>query len=384
MRGVTAGACNLSVQLSSATGQVDPSWHIAPPVAAVTLVERLEFDPYEFLVGGNSVANGLYPGNPVTRVAANPKLRELHQHSAANDFTLARVPIRRPTDAFWGPATHLTLTAGANVQIFADAAATAPAVALQQGDFAGAEYDLWVKTTIQPAIDAAPTAWAVRNPVKVMTRREIFCGATTGGRQLLSGDIVAFDTFSFDQQLDRTVGNATAVLQPLGNGVKTVRAALAMAAGHKYYNQFSGTFCNHQHNAPPGGLRTAFINAMPADLGNHAARARAGTEYVRIFLQISHAIALHAAMIVLLEAHILRRLNATGANLNTAFPQAAGTPGTHAEVLAVNSMLAAGLPAAEISVATYKLHPSAGQGMRFVACANCSGILVPHVRVITG
>jgi hypothetical protein len=385
MRGGTAGLCNLRVHLSSASGQTDPSWFIAPDVNATTYVEPLAFNPFVFRVGGDTVANP----NGAMRVAAVPKLRELHQHNVANDFTLARVPIRRPTNAFWGPGTHVTLTAGAGVQIFSNAGATAAVAALQQGDFGGPEYDLWVKTTNAPVMDPAPLPNAVRNPVRVMTTRRIFCGATTAsGLQLQYGDIVVLDTFSFDQELDRRVGNATTALLPtLGVAARNRDTALAIAAGHKFYNEFSGQFVNMQHLA--GGLRAAFLASMAAVVGNPA-KAVAGEAYVAAFLQAHYLIVLNAAIRNLLQAHILRRLIA-GANDNARFPQNAGTPGTHAEVLAVSAMLDAGLPANEVSVATYKLHQSGGQGQRFVACANCHGILLPPgpapatgIRVITG
>lgn len=62
-----------------------------------------------------------------------------------------------------------------------------------------------------------------------------------------------------------------------------------------------------------------------------------------------------------------------------------GIPGLHAEVRAVNSALTRypKVSIDEVKVATYKLAPRQGQGDKFKACSNCSGVL-KDVDVITG
>jgi hypothetical protein len=386
MRGVAPGPCNLSVQLTSLSGATDPSWHIGPAATEVLHVEQLAFDPFLYSEGGATAVLG----HPVTRVAANPKLRELHQQNPANAFTLAKVPIRAPNAAFWTHASHLTLAAGAGVQLFSDQAGTVGVASLQQGDFHGvAEVDLWAKPAAVPALDPPPVignvnAIPLRNPEKVVAQCRISCGATIGGRQLVDGDYVLLDTFGFDRQLDRKAGNATSALLPtLGAQDRTQRAALSIAGGHQYYDRFSAEFSNHQHWAPHGGLYAAFLGSITI-VGTRAVRAAAGAAFVTNFLSNTHHIVLAQAMIERLDAYILQVLNRGAAGPNYGFSQANGTPGTHAEVLAVNALVLAGLPLAETTVATYKLFNAGGQGGRFPACLNCAGILAAPVRVITG
>ena len=388
MQGVTAGNCALSAALASASGAVDPSWFIAPAINATTRVEQLAFAPFQYAAGGANAALGMAAG---VRVAGpSPKLRALHQRIAGGHFPVARVPIRRPDPAFWTGATHLTLTAGAGVQLFSDAAATVAAVALQQADFVGAEYDLWVATTAVTPMDpqsAAPFVHPLplRNPERVLARRRIYCGATVGGRQLLHGDIVDLDTFSYDQQLDRRTGNLTSAQLAVPRGTRDLQSALSVAGAHKYDDHFSAHMVNHQNPAPYGGLHSGFCNALINTVGTNAVKAAAGEAYVTAYLLNTHNIALHPTTGILLTAHILRVLTAAGMG---GFPQGVGTPGTHAEILAVNQLLAAGIPIAEISAATYKVHHSNGRGKHFAACTNCRGILappgLPSARLITG
>lgn len=62
-----------------------------------------------------------------------------------------------------------------------------------------------------------------------------------------------------------------------------------------------------------------------------------------------------------------------------------GIPGLHAEVRAVNSALTRypKVSIDDVKVATYKLAPKQGQGDKFEACSNCSGVL-KDADVITG
>ncbi|WP_256582583.1 MULTISPECIES: YwqJ-related putative deaminase [unclassified Pseudomonas] len=62
-----------------------------------------------------------------------------------------------------------------------------------------------------------------------------------------------------------------------------------------------------------------------------------------------------------------------------------GIPGLHAEVRAVNSALTRypKVSIDDVKVATYKLAPKQGQGDKFEACSNCSGVL-KDADVISG
>lgn len=70
----------------------------------------------------------------------------------------------------------------------------------------------------------------------------------------------------------------------------------------------------------------------------------------------------------------------------------AGLPGLHAEVQSTNDIYGQlekkGLnPFSyddKIEVVTYKIAPSSGQGGEFNACTNCSGILKPPIKILTG
>lgn len=393
VKGQTAGACTLTVKLSSASGAKHPSWRIAAEHTKTIRVEKLELEPYKFR-DGKSAVDASYL---VTRVTAPPKARELHLQNGAGDFTVARLVLKKPSDEFWAKATKVTLAAEAGVKIYSDATATTEVDAVQQGGFGGPELELWVKTTAAPAMDAEAggavdfATWARLLPEKVVSRCHVSCGATVNGKELVHGDLVALDTFAFDQYLDRKTrnecgGRLTAHPRP-SKASLDLDVALACAGGHKFYDRLSGFKINKNYPTAGGGaLLDEFCAAMNDPHGDNDSWSQDGLQFVIDHLQNNHGIALCGAMQTLIRAHIKRVLVARGHMAKYGFNQNHGVPGVHAEVLAVNEMLAAGVPVTEITVATYKLQrQGVVQGKRFVACTNCSGILMPpQVRVITG
>lgn len=385
--GLAAGPCELTLRLSSAGAQDDPSWHLEDPVSETVHVHELKLVPWRYLECGNTVAT---PERDV-RLAARPKQRELHQHDPAGAFLAARVAIAPPADAFWDVASVLTLSVPPGLRVFRDDTCRKPVQPLKQADFGAGEVDVWVRATTLAPMDPQPPdarldAVPQRVPDKVVTSRWLCCGATAiDGREVKNGEVVRFDTFSFDQHLDNKTANAT------GTKLATVTwedckhfNAVAIAGGDHYFDAYSRIHVNLQkEKAPHGGLFDAFRAVLQTPDKTDAELATLGTDFVATYL-LNHKVTLHATTKELMRAYIEAVLGRAGV---AGFSRNAGTPGTHAEVLAVDELLTAGLTLAEISVATYKIHPSGGRGKHFVACANCTGILRPdgpRPRVLTG
>jgi hypothetical protein len=402
MRGLAGGNCDVRAVV---VGTAGPGWHFAEEVTQTVLVERLELQVMRCAAGNST--------NPDVALVA-PKQRELHARSGAI-FTLARVTVRAPSNDFWQKADQL-LIRHTNLDVFADGGATNPGTdVLAQGDF-GAPVHRFIATQGAPAWDfpgaVGPGGHGVpptRNPASVIAHEYVSCGARIrataaadgNSTTLRYGDVVRLDTFSFDQYLDRVVGNRC--VQQIGGahgGIVPTDVALAHAAAHRYYGLLSTFWVNLNFYPAGGGPFQAFINSMNIP-GNNNTWATAGANFVNNFLQTQHAIFLTGVMYNRIRDHILNVL--TGATIILHANQDAqgrfrqyfgfsalyGPPGVHAECLAINELLGLGLGlgAANLTVATYMLQNQAQrQGKRFVACPNCSGILLPPggPRVITG
>lgn len=395
MRGAAAGDCDLR---ATPGGTADPAWDFAPAVTKTIRVESLELVADEFNAGLTLGAD-----NPL----GAPKLRELHKRSGTT-FTFARITVTAPSATFWQKADRVELL-HANLDLFDDAlAAHAGADTVQQGDFAAAVVR-YVAAQGAPAVDNIPAHGhgipAARAPVKVVTDRYVSCGARLQAaatynntqRTLRHGDVVRLDTFSFDQHIDRLVGNECRNrINVVGFNASDV--ALALTAAHKYYDHRSAFWVNHNYAAGFFPF-TDFIASMNDPHGNNNTWATAGANYVRDFLATEHGIVLHATMRTRIRNHIFAVISGARVIPNAnqdrygnfvqhyGFSALYGVPGVHAECLAANELINAGILPADITVATYMLQAQNNrQGRPFVACPNCNGILVAPggFRVITG
>ncbi|MFO0615560.1 MAG: hypothetical protein U0414_23405 [Polyangiaceae bacterium] len=384
VEGLTQGDSPITV---TAGGTPGAAYAFAPAASLDMRVEALVIDAYQFR-DGESVVD---PNFLVTRVGA-PGPRELHAQDVGGTFTHARLVVAAPSARFWAKASHLTVTPHGAIQVYSDAGALAVAAALQQGNFAGvAELERWVKTTgAPPGLDPQAPAPGIPLAIPVLkplTRCHVACGATTiaNPKTLHNGSVMELDTFGFDQHLDRVTRAdcRTFLLNNPGNNARQQAAATSRAAGHHHYDLMSAAWTNRNFPNAGGALFTNFIAAMTPIGGGVGPRSVAGMTYIRNHLLNVHGIVLHNSTEALITAYLLVRLNAGGAHLG--FNGNYGVPGVHAEVLSVNAMFNAGVPQAEITVATYKVQ-NGGQahGKRFIACPNCSGILMAAVRVITG
>lgn len=394
MRGAAAGDCDIH---ATPGGTANPAWDFAPAVTKSILVESLELVADEFNAGLTLGAD-----NPL----AAPKLRELHQRSGTI-FTFARITVTAPSVTFWLKADQVVLV-HANLDLFDDAlAAHAGADTVQQGDFAAAVVR-YVATQGAPAVDNIPAHGhgipAARAPVKVVTDRYVSCGArllaaatyNNTQRTLRHGDVVRLNTFSFDRHIDRLVGNECRNrINVVGFNASDV--ALALTAAHKYYDHQSAFWVNHNFAAGFSPFN-GFIASMNI-AGNNNTWATAGADYVDNFLANEHGINLSGEMYNRIWDHIFDVLSGATviphANQDQhgnfrqyyGFSSLYGVPGVHAECLAANELINAGILPANITVATYMLQAQHNrQGRPFVACPNCNGILVAPggFRVITG
>ncbi|MFT6605717.1 MAG: hypothetical protein ACJA2X_000893 [Halocynthiibacter sp.] len=428
MRGVTQGDCVISARI---TGNADPRWRFEDTPPKTVLVENLRLDAFLYRDGRTVDAgrvNNLAAVDP--HAAGTPKTRELHKR---NDgiFTFARFGMRAPRAAFWDKAERITFSTNAGpVETYSNPAATVQVLNINAGNFNNNISEFRVATT--GAVGNLPGEpggriqyhnYPVKAPEKQMTDCYVSCGATVRNtnRELLLGDLVKLQAFSFDDYLDRNVYNECRTRVLADNADAANHVAVAKAAAHKYYDNESGFCRNYTHY--PGGWSAfkPFIKAIHgrncieryysngqgrwidpvAGRGSAAQAATRGANFIQTYLLDEHAIALHNTTKGLLRTHILNELvtnNGWNQGLDNyiqapvggdlwapyGFSLGDGAPGTHAEVLAVNEMIAAGVPAAEITVATYMLKSLGRQGKRFVACYNCDGILgAGNVRVIT-
>lgn len=400
MRGAAQGDCTVR---ATVTGTAGPAWRFAEPAEKDVRVEQLTLDAYAFRDGQTIGGGG------ANLAGGNPKTRELHQWSA-NTFTFARFIMRRPSARFWTKATRVTLSVnGGAVATFSNNTATIALPNLAQGDFAAATRELWVRATAVDAMDVehvGPIHWAGFAPAlpeKDKTECHVSCGATLQGsaKELALGDLVELEAFSFDKYLDRKVYNECgARVQPNPAAAALAnRCALSRAGAHKYYDRESGFWVNHADRNNGSNPFGAFIDHLfGSNNANHAAIR--GANFVENHLQNEWGIALHATMKTAVRDHVRATLNgggwAYGRNWAAVghpalgrpydFSLLYGVPGTHAEVLAANELLNAGVPVDAMTIATYMLQNQNGrQGKRFVACPNCSGILINGgFRVITG
>ncbi len=390
MRGVTAGNCDVSAE---ARGTAGSAWRLAARASKTVCVEKIELQVPTF-AGGLSL-------NPDPLLNA-PKQRELH---AKNNqaFTFAKMTVTAPSNAFWQKADQLSLE-HANLEVFDDAAgALAGTALLNQAHFGGHPVVRYFATQgNNPAWDAIPTHGhgipATRNPVKVVTARYVSCAARISAaasadgipRTLNHGDVVCLDTFSFDQHLDRLTGNECRTRALAGPANTDV--ALALAAAHKYYGRRTAFWVNRNYRAIGGSPFGLFLNSMNNPHGNNNTWATAGANWIENFLLNDHGIVLNAQMKTRIRNHIFAVISGAtviphGTNAAYGFAALYGVPGVHAECLATNQLLAAGVAATDVTVATYMLQEQhQRQGRPFVACPNCSGILVApgQFRVITG
>jgi hypothetical protein len=387
VRGATQGDCTVT---ATATGTANPAWLFAPAVSKTLRVEQLTVDAYEYrdgLVVGGGGAN-IAGGGP-------PRRRELHEHNG-NVFTFARFVMRQPNAAFWTKASQITLTAHHGVSIFSDQACTAALVNLVQGDFAGGDVTFWVRSanaarglTAEPGhgVGLNWAGWAAHAPEQENATCYVSCGATdsTTNHVLRLGDLVQVDTFSLDRTLDRQVRNecGNRVIGVVGDLQRN--SALSRVQAHRYYGYQSGAWVNHYYRANGSSPFTDFINYINAS-HTVAARPGRGANFIENHLLNQHGVALDPVMKTRIRNYIANVLGGGAGFANDfGFQRLYGLPGTHAECLAANEMVLAGVAPAHLTVATYMLQAQNGrQGKRFVACPNCQGVLNGGFRVITG
>jgi hypothetical protein len=387
VRGVKAGNCKVT---ATAEGKTDPAWYLVPDVSKDVRVEKLTLNAHKFRDGLTSGPGGAH------MAGGNPKRRELHQRDGAA-FTFARFVMRRPSPELWTKATRITLSTQAGaVAIFSDEAATVPVAHLAQAAFAGGDVELWVRTTAAPValtpeprrgVDLNWGAWAAHDPEKEITPDTVSCGATLVGsnKELVRGDMVTVDTFSLDRTLDRKVRNACGqrVKNP-GDANLQRESAISRTAAHHYYDKESRFWANHYYRPDGTSPFKAFMNNLNASAEG---RSQRGVEFIERHLRDLHGIRLAPTMKTRIQDYLGVVLGrGHGFADKFGFDKLYGLPGTHAEVLAANELMLAGIVANRITVATYMVQDQEGRrGKRFIACPNCSGILDSTVfRVITG
>lgn len=395
--GQKGGECKPTLELTTKRDEADRSWRIDPKETKVEgkiWVEKLEVEVWEHREGEDGDG----------KVTSAPKTRELHNQNSTNDFTGARLDIKEPSDEFWQAGGSLTLTPTSNVSLFKDAKLTQSApTELKKTDFSSSSYRLWVKGTGNAGVEATNVSkvgsfsWTnnstwERTPEKDKDGQHVACGAKVNSKDLHNGDGVKLETYAFDVYLDRKTSNEcrTKLHGRTSDVTLTTKdVALAFAGAHKCYTKQSAAHVNKNYTfTGHNSIFGAFLGSMNFN-GNVNSWSNAATNWVKNHLQ-THSITLHATMFGMIQDYIKRVLN-LGVNTSPyGFDVTRGVPGVHAEVLAVNEILNAinGIRPEDITVATYRLQNSmGGQGLRFVACTNCSGILLggtTRVRVITG
>lgn len=198
--------------------------------------------------------------------------------------------------------------------------------------------------------------------------------------------MVAVDTFSLDRTLDRKVRNACGqrVLDP-GDADLQRESAISRTAAHHYYDKESRFWANHYYRTNGTSPFKAFMKLLNAS--DEGGRSQQGANFIAKHLLEQHGITLAGAMKTRIQGYLGVVLGGGGGfDDNFGFENLYGLPGTHAEVLAANELMLAGIAANRITVATYMVQDQDGRrGKRFIACPNCSGILDSTVfRVITG
>jgi hypothetical protein len=387
LRGATQGNCTVT---ATATGTANPAWMFAPGVAKTLRVERLTLDAYQY-------QDGLVVGAGGANIAADgpPKRRELHERNG-QVFTFARFMVRQPSAAFWAKASQITLTSHDGVSIFSNQACTAALADLVQGDFAGGDKEFWVRSanaarglTGEPGhgIGLNWARWAAHAPVQENTICHVSCGATdsTTNHVLRLGDLVQVDTFSLDRTLDRQVRNECGNRVINGIGDLQRNSALSRVQANRHYGYQSNAWVNHYYRANGSSPFDAFIRYIQASR-TVAGRPARGANFIDNHLRNQHGIQLDPAMKTRIQTYVTNVLaGGDGADTDFGFQRLYGLPGTHAECLAANEMMRAGVAPADLTVATYMVQPQHGrQGKRFVACPNCQGVLNGGFRVITG
>ncbi|MYM88529.1 hypothetical protein GTP91_15265 [Rugamonas sp. FT82W] len=397
VKGLTQGACEFRAR---AVGTAGPGWMFADDTLHSLWVERLLVQAYMYRDGDlfDGAQDAMADGGP-------PRERWLHQ-SDGDIFTLARCRMQAPGAEFWNRASAVTLEADAGSTLFLPGPPIANIVSFDQAAFAQGPVDFLVRTAVADPIAAQPAALvnvAVTPPYPAAAERpsHVSCGATLldGGKQLRFGDVVKMRTYSFDYNLDQLV-QAEAFREIKAPVKLKEKGASACAEAHRLYEKASALYTNQDM----GNQQTAFNDFIaelrsglnPAAAGqaefyriNPAAMAKKGQEHVSTVL---FPTVLAPAMEARIESYFLTvitnfRADAKNANKpNFGFNVNYGIPGAHAECLAVNELLRDNIAATAITVATYKLGPGPMKGKRFVACANCNGILLQAnspVRVIT-
>lgn len=394
MRGVSKGTCTVEVE---AVGTADPKWLFATPVEQPVPVEQLVLQVKTYAAGLSLKADA---------VCTAPKTRELHGTSD-QVFTLARLTVKAPTAAFWEKADQMSLTHD-NLKMCTDDSGADEAVDTIDEGSLGKDLMYHVATEDAPVMDPDPDGTGVPSvitPAKVVTARYVSCSAQLRAeasadgkeRTLHYGDIVRFNTFSFDQHVDRMTRNECRTR--IDAGPDDTNVALALAAAHKYYDYTTAFWVNRNFQATKGSPFGAFIKSMNTSGGTNDSWANDGAKFVETFLKTSHGITLTGLMKTRIRNHIYavisgardiphKNQNAKG-DYKQYFGFAAlyGVPGVHAECLAANELVSNGIDPTNITIATYMLQDQKGRrGRRFIACPNCSGILVAPggFRVITG
>lgn len=399
VKGQKGGECKPTLEISTKRDEAERSWRIDPKAAKVEgkiCVEKLEIEVWEYSEGLDGTG----------KVTSAPKARELHHQNLTNDFTGARLEVKEPSKEFWQVGGSVTLAPTSKVSLFKDGKLTQSAPAeLKQGDFNSSPYKIWVKGTGSAGVEAtsvskvgsfqwtSKSTWE-RTPEKDTKDEHVACGAKANSKVLGNGDGVKLKAYAFDVFLDRKTSNECrdrldkSYNTSAYTDVTTKDVALAYAGGHKYYAKQSAAHINKNYAYTGGSIFGAFLGSMNFS-GNATSWSNAATNWVKSHL-LTHSITLHGTMFGMIQEYIKAVLNQGVSTSPYGFDVTRGVPGVHAEVLAVNEILntVGGIKPEDITVATYRLQNSmGGQGLRFVACTNCSGILLggsKKVRVITG